>query len=194
MAPLRHVIFFLIPLLFFFPPSLSATTVLPVSLTQLTEKADTIVAGVVQESQAYWDEGRIYTDITIETMEFLKHPTPDRPTVIVVRTLGGQVDDMRMEVHGVPRLKVDDEVILFLKKDDQAYTIFGLYYGLCRIETDPLDATQRVSGPLFRARTTQSLNTKALRLNPLPPQGEGLDAFFQRVRDLLPPSDETRNP
>jgi len=191
---MRNFLFFPILLFFFSAPPLSATTVIPVSLTQLTQNVDTIVAGVVLETHAYWDDGRIYTDITIETMEFLKHPTPHRPETIVVRTLGGQVGDMRMEVHGVPRLEADEEVLLFLNRHDGTYAIYGLYYGLCHIETDPENDSQKVTGPIFRARTTQSLNTKALSLNPLPPHGEGLEPFFQRVRDLLPPSDDERQP
>lgn len=194
MAPVRYAAFLSILLFFFSVPSPSATTVIPVSLTQLTQKVDTIVAGVVRDTHAYWDEGRIYTDVTLETMEFLKHPTAQRPETIVVRTMGGQIGDMRMEVHGVPDLHVDEEVVLFLRQHDEDYTIYGLYYGLCRIETDPDDASQSVTGPVFRARTTQSAETKALSLNPLPPNGEALDLFFQRVRDLLPPADETRQP
>ncbi|VVS95029.1 hypothetical protein [Desulfoluna spongiiphila] len=194
MAPFRYAAFFSILLFLFSVPTTSATTVIPVSLTQLTQKVDTIVAGVVRETHAYWDEGRIYTDVTLETMEFLKHPTAHRPETIVVRTMGGQIGDMRMEVHGVPDLALDEEVVLFLRQHGEDYTIYGLYYGLCRIETNPDDASQSVTGPVFRARTTQSADTKALSLNPLPPNGEALDSFFQRVRDLLPPADETRQP
>lgn len=195
MALRRYAPFFSILLFFLSVFPLSATTVIPVSLDRLTANVDTIVAGVVQETHAYWDEGRIYTDVVLETMEFLKHPTAERPDTLVVRTLGGQVGDLRMEVHGTPGLTVGEEVVLFLKKSDTAYTIYGLYYGLCRIEGDPVERSRKiVTGPLFRARTTQDMDTMALSLNPLPPRGEGLDAFFQRVRDLALPVDGPKKP
>lgn len=194
MIPFRRLFFFSALLLFLIIPPTSATTIIPVSLTELTGKVDTIVAGVVRESHAYWDEGRIYTDITVETMEFIKHPTPDRPREIVIQCLGGQVGDMRMEVHGVPLLQVNEEAVLFLMRHEDTYTIYGLHYGLCRIETNLQNATQKVSGPVFRTRTTQDQATMALSLNPLPPHGEGLDAFFQRVRDLIPPSNDDKQP
>lgn len=192
MAPFRHVFLFSILMLSLFLPPASATTIIPVSLPDLTAKVDTIVAGVVRETHAYWENGRIYTDVTFETMEFLKHPTPDRPREIVVKLLGGQIEDMRMEVHGVPQLRVDEEAVLFLMKRGATYTIYGLHYGLCRIETDFQNATQRVSGPVFRTRTTQNLSTQAFTLNTMPPHGEGLGAFFQRVRNAMPPTADGR--
>lgn len=194
MVPSRHLIFFSVLLLSLCIPPASATTIIPVSLTELSEKVDTIVAGVVRETHAYWDEGRIYTDITVETMEFLKHPTSDRPREIVIKTLGGQVGDMRMQVHGVPKLQVDEEAVFFLMKHNEDYAIYGLHYGLCRIETNLQDTSQRVSGPIFRTRTTQNQATMAIRLNPLPPYGEELATFFQRVRNLIPSTNEHGQP
>lgn len=195
MALRRYAPFFSILLFFLSVFPLSATTVIPVSLDRLTANVDTIVAGVVRQTHAYWDEGRIYTDVVLETMEFLKHPSAERPATLVVKTLGGQIGDLRMEVHGAPELEVDEEMVLFLKNNDATYTIYGLYYGLCHIETDPVEASRKiVTGPLFRARTTQDVNTKALSLNPLPPRGEGLEAFFQRVRDLSPSVDDPKRP
>ncbi len=197
MTPFRHLLSLFILSFFLYGGSVSATSVIPISLSQLTEKADTIVTGIVIETHAYWNEGRIYTDTAIETMEFFKHPTPDQPPVIPITSLGGQIGERRMVVHGVPRMIPGEEVLLFLMKQGETYTIYGLHYGLCRIYIDPESASQRITGPLFYARTTQSLSTQSLRLNPLPPHGERLEIFFQRIRNLTSPpvaTDEKEGP
>ena len=168
-----------------FCSSASATIVLPISLAQLTQRTDTIVTGVVTETRSYWNQGQIFTDVTIETMEYLKHPDTTRPDQLVITTLGGQVEDLRMDVDGVPQFAPDQEGVFFLKKKGETLTIFGLHYGLCRIYTDPATGTQKVGGTLYQARTNQDISTMALSLNPLPPQGELLSSLFQRIRTHL---------
>lgn len=191
MAPFRHLTILVVLLLFLSAPLISATTIIPVSLTQLTERVDTIVAGVITETHAYWENGRIYTDATVETLEFLKHPTTERPHRIVVKSLGGEVEHTRMHVDGVPELVPDTEVVLFLIEHQGKYIIYGLHYGLCVVEPDYEAMSQRVSGPVFRAQTTRNLTTMAFTLNPLPSNGERVDLFFERVRRLV---QENANP
>ncbi|BCS96321.1 hypothetical protein DSLASN_19530 [Desulfoluna limicola] len=191
MAPFRHVTILVALLLTFSVPFASATSIIPVSLTQLTERADSIVAGVITETHSYWEDGRIYTDATVETMEYLKHPTAERPHRIVVKSLGGEVEHTRMHVNGVPELVPDTEVVLFLIKRQDKYIIYGLHYGLCVVEPDYDAQSQRVSGPVFRAQTTRNLTTMALTRNPLPSSGERIDLFFERVRRLV---QDTPNP
>ena len=176
------------------PAFSSATTILPVSLSQMTEKVDTIVAGVVTDTHSYWENGRVYTDATVETLEYFKHPTAERPPRIVVKSLGGEVEHTRMHVDGVPELIPETEVVLFLIKRQDKYTIYGLHYGLCMVEPDYAAQTQKVSGPVFRTQTTRNLSTMAYSLNPLPQNGERVDLFFQRIRDLVQKSETTQAP
>lgn len=181
MPPIRPAAIGLIWLvLTLLPTATSATTVMPVSLSHMTAKADTIVAGVVTETYSYWESGRIYTNATVATLEFFKHPTADRPRHITVKYLGGQVDETRMDVQGAPHLSADDEMVFFLMKHQDTYTIFGLHYGLCPILTDGATHAQRVSGPVFRTPATQTCP-------PLPPEGERVELFFQRLRELVRP-------
>ncbi|GEM_PF-1772746 len=191
MAPFRHFTILVALLLVLSALPASATTIIPVSLTQLTEKVDSIVAGVITETHSYWENGRIYTDATVETMEFLKHPTSERPHRIVVKSLGGEVEHTRMHVDGVPKLEPDTEVVLFLIEHQGKYIIYGLHYGLCMVEPDYDAQSQRVSGPVFQVQTTRNLTTMALTRNPLPTGGERIDLFFERVRRLV---QENANP
>lgn len=187
-CPLAIVFLWFLSLL---PSSASATTILPVSLSQMTEKVDTIVAGVVTDTYSYWENARIYTDATVETLEYFKHPTAERPPRIVVKSLGGEVEHTRMHVNGVPELSPETEVVLFLIKQQDKYTIYGLHYGLCVVEPDYAVQSQKVSGPVFRAQTTRNLTTMAYSHNPLPSNGERVDLFFERVRRLV---QENANP
>ena len=160
-----------------------ASLIVPVGFHRMSTSAHTIVAGMVRSRHTYWDQGRIYTDITLETMEFLKHPDADRPQEIVVTLLGGEVGDTRMDVSGSPTLFKGQEVVLFLMRHNEKYTVFGLSYGLCHVAIDPATDTQMVYGPVFQTRTFQNIpQTKSISLNPLPPQGEELHSFFKRIR------------
>lgn len=166
----------------FFTSPANATLIIPVGLSQITSASDVIVSGVVLDKTSYMENGRIYTDVAIATMEFIKSSGGQQPEELIVTTLGGRVGDLEMEVNGVPQLESDQEVVLFLVNRRDKLFIYGLHYGLCRVTINPKTDTQMVTGSLFSARTFQNPQTKSLALNPLPPGGEELGAFFSRIR------------
>ena len=182
----RPGIFGMMLLLILLAATAHATIVIPAPLQKLTKDSDTIVAGVVRETRSYWDQGRIYTDVIIDTMEYIKHPDASRPTTLIIKNLGGQIEDLRLDVDGVPQFAVDDEAVFFLHKTDDTYTIYGLHYGLVSVTTDPQTDTQRATGAVFQNRTTMGSQGEAQVINPLPPDGEKLSDFMTRVKGLLP--------
>lgn len=112
------------------------------SLDKLLSKADSIVVGeVIEILQSKWNtidgkkpENRsdqsyyIYTDNRIKVGEYLKNPLSME--TVTVRVLGGIVGQDKMVVEDQPFFSVNENVLVFLKKDDDARTkdVGGQHY------------------------------------------------------------------
>jgi len=95
--------------------------------------SELILRGRVDTVSAHWNEARsaIYSDAEVTVEEVWKGaPSSDR---VVVRVLGGTVGTVRLEVDGAPRLAAGEDVVLFLRRADGAYTPWGMMFGKYRI-------------------------------------------------------------
>ncbi len=90
-----------------------ATVVRAFSLDDLASFATQVVRGRVLDIESRWDDRLIYTDVEVEVADCLKGPCEER--VVSVRVLGGAVDDLVMDVDGVARFALGEEVLLFLE-------------------------------------------------------------------------------
>jgi hypothetical protein len=90
-----------------------AGTVRPMSLEQMTERADMIFTGRVAGKRAEWnaERTRIYTYVTFEVDRYLKGGTESG--VATVRLLGGQVGRYLVQLPGTPQFTIGEEVLLF---------------------------------------------------------------------------------
>ncbi len=92
-----------------------ATTVLPVSLQQLSSRADLIFYGTAISNEVKLDEisGRVATFTTFAVMEVIKGAAGVTHTI---KQIGGQLPDSRIRqiFHGVPRFSVGAEYVVFL--------------------------------------------------------------------------------
>ena len=162
-----------------------STLVLPSSLGYMTEKADTIVNGIIRDSYGYWENKVIYTGIHVDVLEYLKSADPARPQRIELKVMGGRVGDSRLRMDSAPRFKPGEEVLLFLIRHGDRYQVYGFYYGVCRVSTGPDGVSKQVTGPIFSNREVRNLRTHKVQLNALPPGGEKLADFVQRIRKLI---------
>jgi hypothetical protein len=103
---------------------------MPISQTELTRRSDVIVTGTVAALKSYWnpDHSLIYTDVTLEPEEFAKGRA-DRG--VVVRTLGGEVGEMRLIVEDQPAFSLGERVTVNLVRaqDGAVFEVLGGYQG-----------------------------------------------------------------
>ena len=119
-------------------PAARATIMLPLSLEDLTRQSAAVVRARVVDQSAAWDEGhqRIYTRTTLQPIDPI-HQTAKLPGQLVVRSLGGEVGEVGMQVAGTPSFTLGEEVLVFLRADPGAPALFqvvGMAQGKYHIE------------------------------------------------------------
>ncbi len=104
-------------------------------LEDIALRSEAIIRGVVKEVSSRYNEERtkIFTYSVIEIRETFKGKTPP---VVTVRTYGGRVGDISMKVPGMPEFKKNEEVFLFLKKNDEYWHVTGMIQGKFSILKD----------------------------------------------------------
>ncbi|MEC8025711.1 MAG: hypothetical protein VX223_17400 [Myxococcota bacterium] len=108
----------------------SATTVLKVSVEQMTVASDTIVHGVVRSSRAETirDNPRhIQTVVNIDVRQLIRGARGTREITLILP--GGRVGDWAMHIPGMPSFIAEEEVVLFLEKTSKNWAICGLSQG-----------------------------------------------------------------
>lgn len=97
------------------PSSVLATTLLPISLQQLSSRASIVFHGIVIDNKVRKDErsGHIATFTTFEILEAVKG---DLDKTHTIKQIGGHDKDSRLvhRVHGVPEFQIGREYIVFL--------------------------------------------------------------------------------
>ena len=94
----------------------SATTVLPLSLEQLSERAELIFYGSVLENTVIrdGDKGRIATLTRFQVHELIKGQAADTHTI---KQIGGEIAGGRsLRIHGVPRYEAGESYVIFLPR------------------------------------------------------------------------------
>lgn len=97
-------------------------------IKKLSKDSDVILTGKVIAKESSWNESktRIYTKTTVQVDEYLKGT--DRGGSVEISYLGGEVGDVGELYTHMPRFEDDEEVLVFLKQDDQSEA-FKVMYG-----------------------------------------------------------------
>lgn len=110
-----------------------------VGLQDLSVGADVIITGKVTQQSSSWndDNTRIYTKATIQVDEYLKGI--NNGSSITVTYLGGEVGDVGEMYSHMPRFQDNEEVLVFLKKDNKNsdYKVFNGENGKISVIDDP---------------------------------------------------------
>jgi hypothetical protein len=171
------------------PTSAKATVMVPLSIEDMAQQAACVVRGRVLSSNASWDDSRqrIYTYTEIEVLDAI-HSAASLPKTIVVRTLGGEVGKIGMRVSGTEKFVIDEEVVIFLRKDPVDQTRFqtvGMSQGKFNVE---VDARGRVAVPtaegLAYARPDANGTLKVSEDAPIPAKLT-LDELKTRVKTAV---------
>jgi len=98
--------------------SSGATTVVRFEFDSLCMKAESIVYVRCVQTKSFRDNDRIVTQSRFEVIEHVKGI---KDTEVVLTLPGGQVEEGRLHIPGIPRFKPGETLVLFLSKPD----VFG---------------------------------------------------------------------
>lgn len=107
-----------------------------VAFTTLVESSPHIVRGTVTDMTSYWgdDHRAIYTDVALSVFTQFKGDPVAK--VIMVRIMGGLVDDIGLTVEDMPRFSPGEDVILFLSPRGDAFEVKYLFQGKYTVEDE----------------------------------------------------------
>ena len=171
---------------------LSASTVIPMNLRDLSAQANQIVTGRIERMTSSRDgaTGHLTTRVELADARSL---AGDALGTLTVNMAGGTSGDIREWIAGFPAFNTGDRVVLFLA-DESATPLaptVGLWQGVFFVEQDALGGdvvTDHLRRPITEVRGDQVV-AGTLRL----PRGAvaqtagprvSLDTFLSRVRDL----------
>lgn len=113
-----------------------------VTKEELLKESDVVVMGSIQDIQSFKAESEIrpgkediFSNVALQVGEYLYNPKNFSASQIVVRVLGGAVENMTMKVSDGPIFENGEQVIVFLKqKDKQVFTVVGWAQGKYTID------------------------------------------------------------
>lgn len=156
----------------------SASTALKMDLDSLVANSDRIVVGQVVSMRSFWEDGRIYTDTTLEVLENWKG---DERKTVRVRQLGGRVGDMTTKVSGLARFQAGERALVFLENAGrEAFIVTGLAQGKFRVALGP-DGQTRFAIPQVDHLQLVEPNTTSDE-----DEGQTEDAVSKDVDSTLP--------
>jgi hypothetical protein len=160
-----------------------ATSVLKLTLQELTKKSDSIVMARVDDAVSSWDAAHkeIYTYITLNVLQPVKGNKGG--TTITLRQLGGTVGNIASVVPGMPSFRKGEEVVVFLtQKDAAGYPwVMGLQQGKYTVTTGK-NGVKMVRNDLAGTELL-SLNGKHVDSTTAPDQP--LNAFIDGIKTIL---------
>jgi len=109
-------------------PGMGATSMIRLSMEQLSQGAEAIVLGTVANQVSAWNDQHtsIYTDVTVAVEETVKGSPGE---AVTFRVNGGEVDGMGMRTSVDPVFKDGQRVIVFLHTEDSTARVLGLEQG-----------------------------------------------------------------
>ena len=127
--------YFMFGFFYLFTQPLLATTMVPLNLAELAEKADLIVEVSIETKTAAWQGQRIYTTSKAQILDTLKDQNPQRPKLIEIQSLGGVVGQIGQKVHGAAKLETGKRYVVFLIEPDPGkYFVYGMEQGVIAVQ------------------------------------------------------------
>ena len=116
----------------------NATTVIPPTFEEMTDRADLVFEGKVVSSRAEWrtvgTDRVIFTLVEFERQGVLKGAAG---ASVTLQFLGGTVGDATLEIAGVPKFNAGDRVFLFVEGNGvQFCPLVGVFHGKFGVRKD----------------------------------------------------------
>lgn len=167
----------------------SATTVRSLSLEELTAQADLIVQARVVSQHSFKEgpRGWIYTASQIEVVDSFKGKAAPGD-LLLVRQLGGQVEQEVMTLEGNAQLNQGEEVILFLDRDEQEpqrHYVVGLAQGKYSVDRSGAQPVVRRNQDGTKQPTARPTPGQRQEGRPLLRAALPLSSFKSQLQGLL---------
>lgn len=161
-------------------PAIHATTLLRMSLSQMSRASKEIVRARCVSNSTKWEGGEIWTFTEFETEEVWRGSPPSQFTV---RLLGGRIDNLTSSISDVPRFASGEDVVLFLEPTQRGdFTVVGWDEGTFRIHRDPRTGEEAVTEDSAHLAT---FNPQTRQFEARGVGSEPLRTFRARVAALL---------
>ena len=107
--------------------SLNLAQQIRVDIKDLSKDADLIITGKVSQQISSWNEDktRIYTIATVQVEDYIKGSVTGNS--VSVKYLGGEVGDVGETYSHIPTFVNNEEVLIFLKKNENKSDYSVLY-------------------------------------------------------------------
>ncbi len=121
--------------LIFFPTLSFSSLMLQMDHEDLTIQSDAIVLGKVLSVESKWDEEKntIFTFITIEVEKSVKGEVEE---TVTIRQPGGSINNIALRVDGTPAFSSEEEVLLFLLKRAEGFSVTGWSQGKFTVQLE----------------------------------------------------------
>ncbi len=116
-----------------------STTLVHMSVAQMTQTAELVIRARCVENSVRWDQGEIWTFTTFAVEETWKGQQGfSSNQYLTIRLLGGTLGHFTSNVSGVPRFSPGEEVVLFLEPTGPHgyYSVVSWLQGTFRIHED----------------------------------------------------------
>jgi len=115
-----------------------ASTVLPMTVSEMADAAGQIIDGVVDSVQCAWSpDGRtITTRVQFRSVVYLKGKLATSGDTFELLVPGGHVGSARLRLTGAPRFAAGSRWLLFVRPSYNVHPIVGIFHGAFRIEPD----------------------------------------------------------
>ncbi len=128
-------------------PAALATKIISMDPQQLAAAATTVVRGTVASVESFKNASgsKVFTETVITVIESFKGSPGSEVRLL---QLGGEVDGVRVTVHGSLHWTRDEEVVLFLEPyEGGRYQVAGFSQGKFQVEHDPVTGRAFVNQP-----------------------------------------------
>ena len=157
-----------------------ATTMVSLSMDQLTQASSDIVRARVVNQSSEWNASHTQI-VTITTMGVSETLKGNAPSTIQIRQLGGRVGNMMVVIPGDITFRPQREYILFLEPArDATYNVVGMSQGAYPVYEDAVSHDARVILPRSQAGIQNAMGSGGY-----PPGSVPLYGFNKYVATLV---------
>lgn len=170
---------------FFLALPATATSLVQMSLQQLTQASSNVIQGRVVSQMSQWNAA--HTEIvTLTTLAVDSNQKGNTPATIVVEQLGGTVGHYHVNVPGAVHFFRRSRYVLFLEHAASApaqYHVVGMIEGAFRVYRDSRTGQERVINPMGRYSSAKNAGHASAAPLTMP-----LSEFQQKVsREMAKP-------
>ena len=166
-----------------------ATTVLPMTFSEVVDDAEVIAIATVSALEATWHPERQmpFTEVTFSDVEVLKGRIAGDE--LTLRFLGGPAPDgLTLRVSGMPQFAPEQQVVLFSAGNGlRACPLVGWWQGLYRVVYDAERDVRTVADHAGRpvAAVEGAVGGRAVRLSAAPPRAAADALTVDEFRALI---------